>query len=171
VQEGFDGQTEIVLTEVTLDRLDVEDEIRAVSALVALRNDAIELDLPGDFDGSAGVNLDDFFLFADAFGTQDARFDLNGDRSVNFPDIVISDLEMPEMGGIELMTKAHELAPNLAVVILSVVGDAASSSLAFQHGAYGYLQKPCRVEALIEGIRRLQDSTRRSTVHEVRSLI
>ena len=87
------------------------------------------------------------------------------------PDIVISDLEMPEMGGIELMTKAHELAPNLAVVILSVVGDAASSSLAFQHGAYGYLQKPCRVEALIEGIRRLQDSTRRSTVHEVRSLI
>ena len=87
------------------------------------------------------------------------------------PDIVISDLEMPEMGGIELMTKAHELAPNLAVVILSAVGDAASSSLAFQHGAYGYLQKPCRVEALIEGIRRLQDSTRRSTVHEVRSLI
>ncbi|MDP6985078.1 MAG: hypothetical protein QGG05_18535 [Candidatus Latescibacteria bacterium] len=85
MQEGFDGQTEIVLTEVTLDRLDVE-EIRAVSALVALRNDAIELDLPGDFDGSAGVNLDDFFLFADAFGTQDARFDLNGDRSVNFPD-------------------------------------------------------------------------------------
>ena len=87
------------------------------------------------------------------------------------PDIVISDLEMPEMGGIELMTKAHELAPNLAVVILSGVGDAASSSLAFQHGAYGHLQKPCRVEALIEGIRRLQDSTRRSTVHEVRSLI
>ena len=89
VQEGFDGQTEIVLTEVTLDRLDVEDEIRAVSALVALRNDAIELDLPGDFDGSAGVNLDDFFLFADAFGTQDTRFDLNGDRSVNFPDFFL----------------------------------------------------------------------------------
>lgn len=89
VQEGFDGQTEIVLTEVTLDRLDVEDEIRAVSALVALRSDAIELDLPGDFDGSAGVNLDDFFLCVDAFGTQDARFDLNGDGSVNFPDFFL----------------------------------------------------------------------------------
>ncbi len=89
VQEGFDGQTEIVLTEVTLDRLDVEDEIRAVSAPVALRSDAIELDLPGDFDGSAGVNLDDFFLFADAFGTQDTRFDLNGDGSVNFPDFFL----------------------------------------------------------------------------------
>ncbi len=41
------------------------------------------------FDGSAGVNLDDFFLFADAFGTQDTRFDLNGDGSVNFPDFFL----------------------------------------------------------------------------------
>ena len=74
------------------------------------------------------------------------------------PDIVITDLETPEMDGIGLMIRVHELVPNLAVVILSAVGDATSSSRAFQHGAYGYLQKPCRVEALIEGIQRFDDA-------------
>ena len=80
------------------------------------------------------------------------------------PDIVISDLEMPEMSGIELMTRVHERVPQLAVVVLSAIGDAASSSLAFQHGASGYLQKPCRVEALIEGIQRFEAPRSRPTM-------
>ena len=42
-----------------------------------------------DFDGSGVVDFGDFFLFADAFGTTDARFDLDGSGVVDFGDFFI----------------------------------------------------------------------------------
>ena len=42
-----------------------------------------------DFDGDGVTNFADFFLFADAFGTTDARFDLDGSGVVDFGDFFI----------------------------------------------------------------------------------
>ncbi len=42
-----------------------------------------------DFDGDGGTNFADFFLFADAFGSTDARFDLDGSGVVDFGDFFI----------------------------------------------------------------------------------
>lgn len=39
-----------------------------------------------DFDGDGRVGFDDFFLFAGAFGSSNARFDLSGDGRVDFDD-------------------------------------------------------------------------------------
>jgi len=56
----------------------------------------IQIDLTGpgglpspDFDGNGVVDFDDFFLFADAFGTDDSGFDLDGDGHVGFPDLFL----------------------------------------------------------------------------------
>jgi len=45
--------------------------------------------LSGDFDGSGTVDFDDFFQFADAFGSKDAAFDLDGSGQVDFDDFFI----------------------------------------------------------------------------------
>ena len=42
-----------------------------------------------DFDGDGVTNFADFFLFADAFGTYDARFDLDGSGTVDFGDFFL----------------------------------------------------------------------------------
>ena len=42
-----------------------------------------------DFDGDGRVGFSDFVLFAQGFGSTDARFDLNGDGVVSFPDFLI----------------------------------------------------------------------------------
>lgn len=41
-----------------------------------------------DFDGNGTVAFDDFILFAQAFGSAEARFDLNGNGRVDFPDFL-----------------------------------------------------------------------------------
>ncbi len=52
----------------------------------------LEVEEPGpsaDFDGDGQVGFSDFFLFADAFGSQDSRFDLDGDGQVGFSDFFL----------------------------------------------------------------------------------
>jgi CheY-like chemotaxis protein len=74
------------------------------------------------------------------------------------PDLVFSDIEMPGMDGIELLRQVGERFPGVPVVLLTAYGDAIHTASAFQYGARGYLQKPVRVEALLAGIQRLEDS-------------
>ena len=59
----------------------------AVQILVDANGDLIS----GDFDGSAAVNFDDFFIFADNFGQTDfaAATDLDASGAVNFDDFFI----------------------------------------------------------------------------------
>jgi hypothetical protein len=45
--------------------------------------------LPADFNGDGGVDFDDFFLFAAAFGSREARFDLSRDGRVDFDDFFL----------------------------------------------------------------------------------
>lgn len=57
-------------------------------------------------------------------------------------DLMITDLMMPDMSGIELMTLAKEKFPNLAVLMATGVDDRKTAIQAIQLGAYGYIIKP-----------------------------
>jgi DNA-binding NtrC family response regulator len=72
------------------------------------------------------------------------------------PDLVLSDVEMPGMDGIQLLIAIQERFPGTPVVLMTACGDADRTAAAFQHGVSGYLQKPIQVKALLAGIRRLQ---------------
>lgn len=72
------------------------------------------------------------------------------------PDLIISDICMPGMGGVELLKEVQEQFPGTPVVLVTGQGGVGDSAAAFQHGAYGYLQKPIQVEALLAGINRLE---------------
>jgi len=67
--------------------------------------------------------------------------------------IVIADLVMPGMDGIELMRRAREILPNIQVIIITAYGSIPTAIAAMKEGAYDYIEKPfCpeRVEPLIE---------------------
>lgn len=67
--------------------------------------------------------------------------------------IVIADLVMPGMDGIELMKIAKEINPNIEVIIITAYGSIATAIAAMREGAYDYIEKPfCpeRVELLVK---------------------
>ncbi len=68
-------------------------------------------------------------------------------------DIVVMDLEMPHMNGIEATRRLKLLFPALKVVVLTVFEDPAAIVEAVSVGADGYLLKKARARELVEGIR------------------
>jgi DNA-binding NtrC family response regulator len=58
------------------------------------------------------------------------------------PSIVITDLKMPRMGGIELLGKLAEQAETIAVVLVTAQGTIDSAVQAMRMGAYDYITKP-----------------------------
>lgn len=68
-------------------------------------------------------------------------------------DIVVMDLEMPQMNGIEATRRLKMLSPDLKVVVLTVFEDPAAIVEAVSVGADGYLLKKSRARELVEGIR------------------
>ena len=57
-------------------------------------------------------------------------------------DLMISDLKMPKMTGIELLTEAKKLRPELPVVLMTAFATVSTAVEAMKLGAYDYIQKP-----------------------------
>jgi DNA-binding NtrC family response regulator len=58
------------------------------------------------------------------------------------PDVVVTDLMMPRMDGLQLLDRISELPQQVAVVVLTAQGSIESAVDAMRMGAYDYLQKP-----------------------------
>jgi response regulator RpfG family c-di-GMP phosphodiesterase len=61
-------------------------------------------------------------------------------------DLVISDLKMPKMGGMELLEAMAKVAPNALTVIMTGFGTVETAIDAMKRGAYDYILKPFKVE-------------------------
>ena len=64
-------------------------------------------------------------------------------------DAVISDVEMPTLGGLDLAAELKERSPGLPVIMMSSYADEAMEGEAKQRGALGLLAKPFKVESVI----------------------
>ncbi|WP_188763865.1 response regulator [Emticicia aquatilis] len=73
----------------------------------------------------------------------------------NSADVVISDLQMPEMNGIQLTAKIHEKFPNIKVLILTIDDEPPKIRQAISAGASGYLLKDTDKTELEEAIKKL----------------
>ena len=69
-------------------------------------------------------------------------------------DLVISDLKMPRMGGIELLEQIGAAAPNALTVIMTGFGTVETAIDAMKRGAYDYILKPFKVEEVIHVVQR-----------------
>ncbi|MFQ5513072.1 MAG: sigma-54-dependent transcriptional regulator [Myxococcota bacterium] len=63
-------------------------------------------------------------------------------------DILISDIRMPGMSGLELLDRVRELSPETLVVLITAHGSTESAVEAMKSGAYDYLTKPCSVDEI-----------------------
>lgn len=58
------------------------------------------------------------------------------------PDLVVSDVQMPEMSGIELFHQFQDLAPFVPVILVTAFSTTEQAVAAVQNGAYHYFEKP-----------------------------
>jgi YesN/AraC family two-component response regulator len=68
------------------------------------------------------------------------------------PDIVLSDLKMPGMNGLELIEKAQKTNPETRFIILSGFGEFSYAKEAMKYGVKHYLLKPCNEEQIRESV-------------------
>ncbi|HEX7506501.1 MAG TPA: response regulator, partial [Polyangia bacterium] len=78
-------------------------------------------------------------------------------RSYN---LVISDLKMPKMNGLDLIEKITELGIPVLTVIMTGFGTVETAIEAMKHGAYDYILKPFKVEEVIHIVKRGLDRQR-----------
>src|SRR5690348_4902137 len=86
------------------------------------------------------------------------------------PDLVLSDLNMPGIDGVELLGKLKELHPELPVVLMTAFGGVETAVSAMRQGASDYLTKPLNLdELLIVLARTLESSKLRREANELRN--
>ena len=71
------------------------------------------------------------------------------------PDVVLLDLNLPGLGGLELLRRVLLEHPTARVMVLSMHAEALYAARALQAGAAGYLSKNASPEELLEAIRRV----------------
>lgn len=75
----------------------------------------------------------------------------------DFPEIVLTDIRMPGMDGLELFKKIKEIKPSTKVIIISGYSDFDYLKTAIQYGAVDYELKPIRVKNLIALINKVKE--------------
>jgi two-component system nitrogen regulation response regulator GlnG len=83
----------------------------------------------------------------------------SADRVLNFldkqtPDVVVSDIRMPGMDGLELLELLHTRYPDMPVIIMTAHSDLESAVSAYHGGAFEYLPKPFDVDEAVQQIQR-----------------
>jgi two-component system nitrogen regulation response regulator GlnG len=76
------------------------------------------------------------------------------------PEVIISDIRMPGMNGLELLENIHANDPDLPVIIITAHSDLGSAVNAYQGGAFEYLPKPFDVDEAVELTRRAIEVSR-----------
>jgi DNA-binding NtrC family response regulator len=78
----------------------------------------------------------------------------------NSPDIVLVDLRMAEMSGLEFLAAVKKLLPRTEVAIMTGYGSIESAVQAMKLGAYDYITKPFRVDELKLTLQRMAEKVR-----------
>ena len=83
-------------------------------------------------------------------------------------DVVLSDIKMPKIDGIEFLQKAVEINPDVPIIMISGHGNIETAVEAVKKGAYDFIQKPPDLNRLLITIRNAME--RNSLVSETKSL-
>ncbi|MCE0734172.1 nitrogen regulation protein NR(I) [Halomonas sp. G15] len=70
------------------------------------------------------------------------------------PDVLVTDIRMPGIDGLDLMAKVREAHPELPVIVMTAHSDLDSAVASYQGGAFEYLPKPFDVDEALALVRR-----------------
>lgn len=121
-------------------------------------------------DDAAICSLLSELLSDEGYHTLEASSGLEVMRQVRAdpPHLIILDLRMPDMNGIDIMRRLHDEGLNVPVIFVTAHGTASSAIQAIQLGAYDYIIKPFEVEDVALRVRRFFE--RELLASEVRKL-
>ena len=88
--------------------------------------------------------------------------------SVNEVDIVITDIRLPDIDGIELIRRLFKKSGNTGFIILSGYGEFEYAQKAIQYGVSAYLLKPCGKDEIINTVMTLKSKLRHETDYSER---
>jgi DNA-binding NarL/FixJ family response regulator len=83
------------------------------------------------------------------------------------PDVILADINMPEMGGMEMVAQATQLYPGLKVIMLSMLDNEKYIMQAFKAGATGYILKNVNAIELVFAIRHVYINNERFICNEL----
>src|SRR6056297_2921344 len=73
------------------------------------------------------------------------------------PDMILMDINMPVMNGIDATKKAFEIYPDMKILVLSMFGDEAYYNSMIDLGVQGFVLKDADIEELRDAIQRIAD--------------
>ncbi|MBQ8982870.1 MAG: response regulator [Lachnospiraceae bacterium] len=73
------------------------------------------------------------------------------------PDLVLMDITMPEMDGIQALKKIKSMDPNASVIMCSAMGQQAMVIESIQSGARDFIVKPFQPDRVIEAVKKVVD--------------
>lgn len=77
-----------------------------------------------------------------------------------FDGVLVTDIRMPDMDGLELMHQTMAIDPQIPVVLITAHGDIPMAVSAMREGAYDFIEKPFEPEILLEAVRRAGEKRR-----------
>ena len=75
-------------------------------------------------------------------------------RAAGDVDAVISDIQMPQMSGTELLARLHEMRADLPVILMTGYANVVGADEAISMGATDYISKPFNAETLVGSLER-----------------
>ncbi|MFA8341782.1 MAG: sigma-54-dependent transcriptional regulator, partial [Rhodothermaceae bacterium] len=85
----------------------------------------------------------------------------------NIYDIVISDIKMPKVDGMELLERGSKLSPGTFFIIMTAYASVQTAITALRHGAYDYLIKPVEFDDILNKVRRLTEYKKLSLENKI----
>ncbi len=97
------------------------------------------------------LDTSDVFRCEQSFGSCEPALDLL--RKGSLPDLILMDIGLPGLSGIEGIRRAKEISPSVKVVMLTVFEDTDNIMQAIAAGASGYLHKSAPIGSAIESLK------------------
>ena len=88
--------------------------------------------------------LEDSFIIETFPNGSEALLALNSDK----PDLIITDIKMPGLSGLDLLQKVSEKYPSLPTIVITAHSDIDNALSAYKGGAFEYLSKPFDVDKI-----------------------
>ncbi|KPK51486.1 MAG: nitrogen regulation protein NR(I) [Thiotrichales bacterium SG8_50] len=82
------------------------------------------------------------------------------------PDVIVTDIRMPGISGLELLSAINEKAPEIPVIVMTAHTDLDSAVTSYQKGAFEYLPKPFDLDEAITLVRRASEHRRNQITPE-----